>query len=165
MRKYNGKHKGKKVSALARSGFQQQRAAVLLPRYLVWIKSYLFVYVSLSAVCTLSRRCTTICSECMCAHVFGTYMSFSLPLTPFSLPLSPFILLFLSLFRSREHSCIVSDKQPHMHTITASERIRFADTRRVPYRNHCTKRIKKKPRYRRNFIILDETSVTLFWEN
>lgn len=140
MRKYNGKHKGKKVSALARSGFQQQRAAVLLPRYLVWIKSYLFVYVSLSAVCTLSRRCTTMQRTYMCARVCvrtcSAHICPSLSLPPFSLslclPLPPFVLLFLSLFRSREHSCIVSDKQPHMHTITASERIRFADTRLSP---------------------------------
>lgn len=124
-------NKGKKVSTLARAGFRRQRAAILLPRYLVWIKSYLFVYVSLSAVCTPSRRCTTVQRTCarMCAHVFRTYTypfpSLSLPpsCSPFSL--SPFLfplLLIPSLFRLRRYSCIVNDKQPHVHTITACER-------------------------------------------
>ena len=103
-------NKGKKVSTLARllarSGFQRQRAAILLPRYLVWIKSYLFVYVSLSAVCTPSRRCSE--RACICAHVFRTYtypflslslsLSLSLPSLPhFPISLSPFLLFSLSL--------------------------------------------------------------------
>lgn len=85
-----------------------------------------------SRLYSLSTVHHTMQRTCMCAHVFGTYMSFSLPFPSLSLPLSLFILSSLSLFRSREHSCIVSDKQPHMHTIAASERIRFADTRRGP---------------------------------
>lgn len=134
-------NKGKKVSTLARSlaraGFRRQRAAILLPRYLVWIKSYLFVYVSLSAVCTPSRRCTTVQRTCarMCAHVFHTYtysfpslclsLSLSLSLSRCSFSLSPFLfslLLIPSLFPLRRCSCIVNDKQPHVHTITACER-------------------------------------------
>lgn len=88
MRKYNGKQRKESFHArsLARSGFQRQRAAILPPsptRYLVWIKSYLFVYVSLSAVCTPSRRCTTVqANVCMnvCAHVFHTYIRIPFPL-------------------------------------------------------------------------------------
>lgn len=172
MRKYNGKQRKESFHArsLARSGFQRQRAAILLPRYLVWIKSYLFVYVSLSAVCTPSRRCTTVqgTCACMCAHVFRTYtypfpslcVSLSLSRSPFSL--SPFLLFSLSLavsvslFRLRRRSCIVSDKQPHVHTITACERIRFADTRRGS-RIVITAQKASKPSYRESFIILDGT--------
>jgi len=92
MRKYNGKQRKESFHArsLARSGFQRQRAAILLPRYLVWIKSYLFVYVSLSAVCTPSRRCTTVqrTCACMCAHVFHTHTyTYPFPSLCLSLPL------------------------------------------------------------------------------
>lgn len=170
MRKYNGKQRKESFHArsLSRSGFQRQRAAILLPRYLVWIKSYLFVYVSLSAVCTPSRRCTTVQRTCayMCAHVFRTYtypfpsLCISLSHFPFSLSLSPFLLFSLlpspSLFRQRRRSCIVSDKQPHVHTITACERIRFADTRRGS-RIVITAQKASKPSYRESFIILDRT--------
>lgn len=162
-------NKGKKVSTLARSltrsSFQRQRAAILLPRYLVWIKSYLFVYVSLSAVCTPSRRCTTvqrICA-CMCSHVFHTYtypfpslyLSLPLLLLCFSLSVLP-LAISVSLFRPRRCSCIVSDKQPHVHTITACEWIHFADTRRGS-RIVITAQKASKPSYRESFIILDGT--------
>lgn len=55
--------KGKKVSALSQPATADNapRAQFYSPAYLVWMKSYLFVYVSLSAVCTLSRRCSARC--------------------------------------------------------------------------------------------------------
>jgi len=50
----------------------------------------------------------------------------------------------------------VSDKQPHVHTITACERIHFADTRRGS-RIVITAQKASKPSYRESFIILDRT--------
>lgn len=50
----------------------------------------------------------------------------------------------------------MSDKQPHVHTITACERIRFADTRRGS-RIVITAQKASKPSYRESFIILDGT--------
>lgn len=85
-------NKGKKVFRAPR-----QRAAVLLPRYLVWMKSYLFVYVSLSAVCTPSRRCTTL-------HRMHRVCAYR--------PL-----------RSAHAACNASDKQPHVHTTSESESV------------------------------------------
>lgn len=171
MRKYNGKQR--KESFRARSG-SQQRAAVLLPRYLVWIKSYLFVYVSLSTVCTPSPRCTTV--QRTCVHVFlrarvpyvscvslpplfllsSFYLLLSLYLSFSSLPPPPpppSLTLSLSLGYGNTCSCVADDKQSHVHTITASG-IRFADTRS---RTVITAQKASKPNYRKNFIIFDGT--------
>lgn len=173
-------NKGKKVSTLARSLARASNGSVpqFYPppptRYLVWIKSYLFVYVSLSAVCTPSRRCTTVQRTCarMCVRTCSIHiyvypfpsLCLSLPRSPISL--SPFLLFCLSpslplavsvsLSVLRRCSCIVSDKQPHVHTITACERIRFADTRRGS-RIVITAQKASKPSYRESFIILDGT--------
>lgn len=63
-------NKGKKVSVLASATADSAPRTVLLPRYLVWMKSYLFVYVSLSAVCTLSRRCSSVLHRIpACVHI------------------------------------------------------------------------------------------------
>lgn len=100
-----------------------------------------------------------VCVRTCSVHIripFPLYIS----LSRFSFSLSPFLLFSLllppSLFRPRRCSCIVSDKQPHVHTITACEWIHFADTRRGS-RIVITAQKASKPSYRESFIILDGT--------
>lgn len=117
-------NKGKKVSALASATADSAPRTVLLPpcpRYLVWMKSYLFVYVSLSAVCTLSRRCSSTLAAVPDARVCAC--------------------IALSMAPTHVQAPAPNDKQPHVHTTSESE----SDPRVLPPRNRVSPSILPLP--------------------
>lgn len=175
-------NKGKKVSTLARSLARASNGSVPqfypLPHPLFGLDKELpvclrFAFSRLYSLSTVHHGAANVCMN-VCAHVFHTYIRIPFPLyvslsrappslfLPFccsvSLSLSLHLPLAVSVSLSvlRRCSCIVSDKQPHVHTITACERIRFADTRRGS-RIVITAQKASKPSYRESFIILDGT--------
>lgn len=159
-------NKGKKVSTLARSLGLPTAACRNFTPPLFGLDKELpvclrFAFSRLYSLSTVHHGAANVCMYVR-ARVPYIYVSLSL-----SMSLSPAPPLFLSFccslscylrlsFGLRRCSCIVSDKQPHVHTITACEWIHFADTRRGS-RIVITAQKASKPSYRESFIILDGT--------
>lgn len=161
-------NKGKKVSTLARSLGLPTAACRNFTPPLFGLDKELpvclrFAFSRLYSLSTVHHGAANMCMY-VCARVPYIYVSLSLsmslsPASPslsFSLSVVLSLAVSVSLSVLRRCSCIVSDKQPHVHTITACEWIHFADTRRGS-RIVITAQKASKPSYRESFIILDGT--------
>ena len=106
------------------------------------MKSYLFVYVSLSAVCTLSRRCTAHAATAhriyarVCEHIYvrvciyiyicvyvyiHIYIYMHIRICTCVYAHRIYITVLVPLTSSRAQPLVGCDKQPHVHTTSESE--------------------------------------------